>query len=331
MGELRRVIGQNHITDHFRNAIRMDKISHAYIINGEADSGKRDLALRFAMALQCDNGNGEPCMECRSCRQALSGNQPDIKWITYEKSGIGVDEIREQINNDIVIKPYSSRRKIYIVPDSQKMTVQAQNALLKTIEEPPAYAVIILLTTNADIFLQTILSRCVVLNIRSVKEDTIKNYLQTDYGINDYDARVAAAFSGGNPGKAVKLATSDEFNELRDEVVFSITSVVNGNMADITAAIKRASDYKNDIEEYVSILRIWFRDVLVYKACKNEQMLIFQNEQVNIMDMNKMYRYSDINMILKAIDEAGNRFKSNVNFDATLEVLFLAIKERIRK
>lgn len=331
MGELRRVIGQNHITDHFRNAIRMDKISHAYIINGEAYSGKRDLALRFAMALQCDNGNGEPCVECRSCRQALSGNQPDIKWITYEKSGIGVDEIREQINNDIIIKPYSSRRKIYIVPDAQKMTVQAQNALLKTIEEPPAYAVIILLTTNADIFLQTILSRCVVLNIRSVKEDTIKNYLQADYGINDYDARVAATFSGGNPGKAVKLATSDEFNELKDEVVFSITSVVNGNMADIAAAIKRASDYKNSIEEYVSILRIWFRDVLVYKACKNEQMLIFQNEQVNIMDMNKMYRYSDINMILKAIDEAGNRFRSNVNFDATLEVLLLTIKERIRK
>lgn len=331
MGELRRVIGQNHITDHFKNAIKMDKISHAYILNGEADSGKRDLALRFAMALQCEKNDGEPCMKCRSCRQALSGNQPDIKWITYEKSGIGVDEIREQVNNDIVIKPYSSRRKIYIVPDSEKMTVQAQNALLKTIEEPPAYAVIILLTTNADMFLQTILSRCVILNIRSVKEDIIRNYLRTDFGINDYDASVAAAFSGGNPGKAVKLATSEDFNALRDEVVLSITSIVNGSMADVTAAIKRASDYKSDIEEYISILRIWFRDILVYKSCKKQDMLVFQSEQVNIMEMCKSYKYSDINVILRAIEEAANRLKSNVNFDATLEVLFLTIKERIRK
>lgn len=330
MGELQRVIGQNHITDHFRNAIKMDKISHAYIINGEADSGKKNLALRFAMALQCEKNTGEPCMECRSCRQALSGNQPDIKWITHEKTVIGVDEIREQINNDIVIKPYSSRRKIYIVPDAEKMTVQAQNALLKTIEEPPLYAVIILLTTNADMFLQTILSRCVLLNIRSVKEDIIKNYLQTDYGINDYDARVSAAFSGGNPGKAVKLATSEEFNELRDEVVLSVTSIVNGNMADVAAAIKRASDYKKDIEEYINILRIWFRDILVYKSCKDEQMLIFQSEQMNIMEMNQRYRYSDIDVILKAIDEATGRFKSNVNFEATLEVLFLVIKGSVR-
>lgn len=331
MAELNRVIGQNHISDHFRNAIKMDKISHAYIINGEADSGKRDLALKFAMALQCERNDGDACMECRSCRQALSDNQPDIKWITYEKSGIGVDEIREQINNDIIIKPYSSRRKIYIVPDSEKMTVQAQNALLKTIEEPPAYAVIILLTTNADSFLQTILSRCVLLNIRSVKEEIIKNYLQTDFGINDYDARVAAAFAEGNPGKAVKLATSEDFNQLRDEVVLAITSIISGNMADVTGAIKRAADYKSDIDEYLNLVRIWFRDVLIYKSCQDENMIIFQSEYVNITQMSKNCEYDDINVVLKATDEAQSRLKSNVNFDATLEVLFLTIKERIKK
>lgn len=331
MAELKRVIGQNHITDHFRNAIRMDKISHAYIINGEKDSGKRDLALRFAMALQCEKGDGEPCMECRSCRQALSANQPDIKWITYEKSGIGVDEIREQMNHDIMIKPYSSRRKVYIVPDAETMTVQAQNALLKTIEEPPSYAVIILLTTNADSFLQTILSRCVLLNVRSVREETIQKYLQTDFGIHDYDARVAAAFAEGNPGKAVKLATSEDFNQLRDEVVLSITSIISGSMADVTAAIKRAVDYKKDIEEYLNLIRIWFRDVLVYKSCQNETMIIFQSEYLHVVEMSRMCRYEDMDIIFHAISEAQSRIKSNVNFEATLEVLFLTIKERMKK
>lgn len=331
MAELKRVIGQDHITNHFRNAIIMDKISHAYIINGESDSGKKDLANRFAMALQCESGSGEPCQKCRSCSLVSSDNHPDIKWITYEKTGIGVDEVREQINNDIVIKPYSSKRKIYIVPDAEKMNVAAQNALLKTIEEPPAYAVIILLTTNADNFLPTILSRCVQLNIKSVKEDVIKNYLQTDFGISDYNARVAAAFAEGNPGKAVKLATSEDFNCLRDEVVNTITSIVNGNMADVTAAIKRAGDYKSNIEEYLNLCRIWFRDVLIYKSCKSQERLIFQSEYVNIKGMCEVYRFQDINTILIALDETQSRIRANVNFDAALEILFLVIKERIKK
>ena len=140
--ESERILGQNHILRHFENAIRMGKISHAYIINGEEGSGKMNLAIHFAKALQCERNNsnkainedgeritvpGTACGQCKSCKQTDSKNQPDIKYITYEKSGIGVDEIREQINDDIDIKPYSSPYKIYIVPESEKMTVQAQN------------------------------------------------------------------------------------------------------------------------------------------------------------------------------------------------------------
>lgn len=331
MSELNSVIGQQHIEQHFKNAIIKDKISHAYIINGEAESGKRKLALKFAMALQCEKNTGEACMECKSCRQAMSNNQPDIKWVTYEKTGIGVDEIREQVNNDIVIKPYSSRRKIYIIPDAEKMTVQAQNALLKTIEEPPAYAVIILLTANADILLTTILSRCVLLNIRPVKEEIIISYLQANYGISDYDARIAGAFSEGNPGKAVKLATSEEFKELENEVITAIDNIVSGSMADISLAIKRAADYKKEIDEYLNLIRIWFRDILIYKSCKDDERVIFQSEIIKIKEISENCSYEDADVIIKAIQDAQNRMKANVNFDATLEVLFLVIKERIGK
>jgi len=330
MANLNKVIGQNHIMDHFVNAIKMDKISHAYIINGEELSGKKDLALSFAMALQCQEPpTGGACMGCRSCKQAMSGNHPDIKWITYEKTGIGVDEIREQINNDIDIKPYSSRRKIYIVPDAEKMTVQAQNALLKTIEEPPSYAVIILLTTNADMFLQTILSRCVVLNIRAVKEEIIKNYLQAEFGISKYEAGIATAFSEGNPGKAVKLATSEEFALLCNNVVSTIDSIIAGSMTDIANAIKTASEHKDDINQYLALIRVWFRDVLLYKSTENKDKLIFQNEISTIVHMSQMWDYDGINAILKALDNVESRLKYNVNFEATMEVLFLGIKEHV--
>ena len=214
------IIGHEQIIGHLKNAIALDKVSHAYIFNGPKLSGKMMLAEAFAMALQCEGEGTRPCLLCRSCKQAVDHNQPDIIYVSHEKPNtIGVDDIRTQINNDIVIKPYSSRYKVYIVDEAEKMNQQAQNALLKTIEEPPAYAVILLLTTNADSFLPTILSRCITLNLKVVKEDVIKSYLMKTYHIPDYQADVCAAFSQGNVGKAIQLASSEEFGELKASVL----------------------------------------------------------------------------------------------------------------
>ena len=153
------IIGHEKIKEHLQNAIRMDKVSHAYIFNGPDKSGKMMLAERFAMALQCEEKKPTPCGECHSCKQALHHNQPDIIYVRHEKPNvISVDDIRTQLNHDIVVKPYAGPYKIYIIDEAEKLNPQAQNALLKTIEEPPAYAVIMLLTTNADLFLPTILS-----------------------------------------------------------------------------------------------------------------------------------------------------------------------------
>lgn len=331
--ETGRVLGQNHIQKHFKNAIKMGKISHAYIINGEAGSGKMQLAVQFAKALQCEDNSstGEACGHCKSCKQTDSKNQPDIKYITYDKSGIGVDVIREQINDDIDIKPYSSKYKIYIVPDSEKMTVQAQNALLKTIEESPEYAIIMLLTTNADTFLQTILSRCVLLNIRPVREDVIKNHLTSEYGVGAYEASVASAFSGGNPGKAAMFATSEDYKELKQKVIGTLVSLKNGGMDIIASQVKDAIGFKKQITEYFSLMRIWFRDILIYKALNNNENLFFQDEYLAIQEMSKSCSYYDINVILQSIDETEKRIESNVNFDSSIEILLLTIKERMQK
>lgn len=176
MSGFKDVVGHKDIIQYIQNAVEQDKVSHAYILNGAKGSGKKMLAKLFAMTLQCENSQSEPCGECRSCRQADSGNQPDIITIQHEKPGsISVDDIREQLNGDIMIKPYSNRYKIYIIPEADLLTVQAQNALLKTIEEPPEYAIIFLLTENADSLLPTIRSRCVMLKLRNIKDTLIKS------------------------------------------------------------------------------------------------------------------------------------------------------------
>ena len=133
------ILGNEQIIEHLQNAIRMGKVSHAYILNAPESSGKRLIAEAFAATLQCEEKGTEPCGMCHSCKQAVSHNHPDIIYVRHEKPNtISVDDIRVQINQDIAVKPYSSPYKIYIVDEAEKMNVQAQNALLKTIEEPPA-------------------------------------------------------------------------------------------------------------------------------------------------------------------------------------------------
>ena len=347
-----KVTGQNHIKTHFENAIKMDKISHAYIINGEEGSGKMSLALEFAKALQCDDNNieedenlqfdfgidsskdkkptGVACGQCKSCHQIESGNHPDVKIVSYEKAGIGVDEIREQLNEDILIKPYTNRYKVYIIPDSQSMTVQAQNALLKTIEEPPEYGIIIMLTTNADSFLQTILSRCVLLNIRPTSESLIKSRLMSEYGVGEYQARVAIAFANGNVGKAIKFATSEDFTLMKNHVVATMESLETCGMDRIAQVAKEVAAYKKQINEFFCLMRMWFRDVLMYKSTVDIDGLIFQDDYKAVANMAKTVEFSKIDEILKAMDRAEERIRSNVNTEMTIESLLLAIKERIR-
>ncbi|MBR3807066.1 MAG: DNA polymerase III subunit delta, partial [Lachnospiraceae bacterium] len=169
MAGFKDIIGQEHIKEHLQNAIKLNKTSHAYIIEGERYAGKEFIARIFAATLQCEKGETEPCMECHSCKQAMSQNHPDIIKVMHEKpNSIGVDDIRIQVANDVAIKPYSGPKKIYIINEGEKMTVAAQNALLKTLEEPPAYTVIFILTTNVETLLPTIVSRCVVLSMKPV-------------------------------------------------------------------------------------------------------------------------------------------------------------------
>lgn len=322
------IIGHEQIIRHLKNAITHDMVSHAYILNGPEYSGKRMLAEAFAAALQCEGEGERPCMECRSCRQAEDHNQPDIIYVRHEKPNtIGVDDIRAQINNDIAIRPYSSRYKVYIVDEAEKMNQQAQNALLKTIEEPPAYAVILLLTTNADSFLQTILSRCITLNLKAVKEDVIREYLMKRYQIPDYQADVCAAFSQGNVGKAVQLASSEDFGELKASVLQLVKRLEDIDLYEFGAAIKQIGEYKLQINDYFDLIMIWFRDVLYMKATNDVNGLIFKDEVYNIKRQAAKRSYQGIETILKALETAKVRLNANVNFELTLELLLLTIKE----
>lgn len=322
------IIGQEQIREHLQNAIATKKVSHAYIINGERFSGKEFIAGIFAMALQCEKQGTDPCMECHSCKQAVTGNQPDIIRVSHEKpNSIGVDDVRTQINADVAIKPYSSPYKIYIVNEAEKMTPQAQNALLKTLEEPPEYAVILLLTTNLNSLLPTIQSRCVVLNMKPVADSLIRDYLMKEIQVPDYKAQVCTAFARGNVGKAKLLATSEEFDQIREEAITLLKYIQDMDLYEVMAAIKKISDYKLDVNDYLDIMTIWYRDVLLFKATNDANHLVFRDEVQNIRRRADKSTYEGIELIIEALQTARNRLAANVNFELTMELLLLTIKE----
>lgn len=364
MAGFRDIIGHEQIITHLKNAISMDKVSHAYILDGPDHSGKRMLAEAFAMALQCETvqqvvsgeeepeqetlfglpgGSGsavseaarerarfqEPCMECRSCKQAAGRNQPDIIYVTHEKTMLSVDDVRRQINQDIAIRPYSSKYKVYIVDEAEKMNVQAQNALLKTIEEPPGYAVLLLLTTNADGFLPTIRSRCVTLHLKAVEDRKIREFLMHHCQIPDYQADLCVAFAQGNVGQAMLLASSEEFNELKNYAVQLIRRLPDIPVYDLLQELKPLNDYKEKIQVFFDLLLLLFRDVLLYKAAGEESSLIFREQSFVIRQMAERGAFPGLNRILESIETAGRRIRANVNFELTLELLLLDIKENI--
>ncbi len=321
------VIGQEKITGHLQNAIRMGKVSHAYIIQGEAGSGKKMLADIFATALQCEEGGIEPCGHCQSCKQAASGNHPDIRRITHEKATIGVDDIRLQLNNEIMVKPYSRPYKVYIIDEAEKMTEQAQNAMLKTIEEPPEYAVILLLTVNAKLLLPTILSRCILLNMRPVARTQITKLLTEHHGIAGYMADIAADFADGIPGKAINYARSTEFVEQKEDVLRVLRRLDQTTAEELYKKVKEWSGRKQEIPDLLSLMNLWFRDVLVVKSTKGAGRPVFREEERELSRQAENYSYAELESCLKAIEETRDRLTANVNTEVSLEMLLYTFRK----
>ena len=329
MANFKDIIGQESIKKHLQTAIKTGNLSHAYIINGEYGSGRQTIASALAKTIQCQSktDDTDACGVCTSCKQAESHNHPDIKYITHDKTSISVNDIREQLNNDISIKPYSSEYKIYIIPDANKMTEQAQNALLKTIEEPPVYAIIILLTENCDSLLPTIRSRCVTLTMNPVEKDKICTYLENKFQLEPEQAQIAANYCQGNIGKAIRFASSSDFIEMKNQVLKLLKNLDSMDIASIIDTIKEFSTHKNDINDYLDLLLLWYRDVLMFKVTKDANLLLYSDEYSAISEQATKRDYENIENIIAAIDKAKVRLKANVNFDVTIELMILAMKD----
>lgn len=321
------ICGYESVKEHMKNAIREKRPAHAYIISGPRYSGKKTLTQTFAAALLCEKGGESPCMECISCKQVVSGNHPDlINVIPTKTIAISINDIREQLIDTISIAPYKSNYKIYIIDEAETMHVEAQNSLLKTLEEPPEYAVIILTAASKQKLIPTVLSRCVNLDLRPLDEKQIIDYLMKKKQAVDYQARMAAAISGGNLGKAIKLVGDPEFMELQNSVLDLLVRVKDCEPAELMEMAKKISDNKQNLEDLFDIMLLWYSDVLLYKATADANSVRFTERVHDLRRASEQLNYDVVQNIIETIEKSKQRIAANVDTEIVLELLLFAMK-----
>ncbi len=319
------IVGQGQVLEKLRRDLEGNQIIHAYLFEGEKGLGKKSIALKLASALVCPNNGQRPCGKCNSCIKAGSGNHPDIKII--ENDGIiSIDEIRGLIN-EMQLKPYESKRKVCIICDADKMNMQSQNALLKTLEEPPSYSTLILLTVNRNSLFPTIVSRCQVIKLRPADLKTIEHYLVKNKGVEKEQAHMLAVFSRGVVGRAVELLDNPDFYYRREEVIKICNRLLTSDFLGILEQIKFFEEQSLHIEEILDLMIGWYRDLFIYNETKNMKFITNIDREENIDLQAAKMDITKIRDIIFIIERAKNNLKSNVQFHLNIEVMLLNIQE----
>lgn len=306
------IIGQDFAKKYLRNSIKNDKINHAYMFEGIDGIGKKTLTKELAKIL-LDMENVE--------------NSPDYINIFPDGNSIKISQIRK-LQTDIIVRPHKDY-KIYIINYAEKMTIEAQNALLKTLEDPPEYAIIILITNNKESLLDTIKSRCEIIKFLPIGTRDLENYLVKN-GLDGSRAKLLSIFSRGSISKALELAKSSDFNIMRDDIQDYIQTIFDKKIVDILEIPSYMEKYKKEVISLLDILISYFRDIMMLKENVDKCMIINSDKFVFIQNMNKRVTYSQVSKILDIIEDTKMKIRSNCNFNISIQVMALNIYEVIK-
>ena len=317
--------GNTPLVEQLRRSAASGRSSHAYLFLGGAGAGKRLIANTFAKALQCE-GEKRPCDSCKSCHAFNHGNHPDVIYFQPLKNGktYTIEDVREQLLETVDLKPFQYEKKIYIIEKADTLNIQSQNALLKTLEEPPAHAVFLLLAERAEAFLPTILSRVVVMKIRPLSAETIADYLMQAGHLAE-ESHILSAYAQGRIGQALELVEDEGFREMRQDILGKLEALPSMSEGDAYLLAKDFEVYKNDLR-FLDIMELWYRDLLTAKSLREEGYLIQRDKKDAIFRAAK----EPAALLAKkaaAVRTARMRLAQNTNFRLTVEVMLMDLKE----
>ena len=317
--------GNTPLVEQLRRSAASGRSSHAYLFLGGAGAGKRLIANTFAKALQCE-GEKRPCDSCKSCHAFNHGNHPDVIYFQPLKNGktYTIEDVREQLLETVDLKPFQYEKKIYIIEKADTLNIQSQNALLKTLEEPPAHAVFLLLAERAEAFLPTILSRVVVMKIRPLSAETIADYLMQAGHLAE-ESHILSAYAQGRIGQALELVEDEGFREMRQDILGKLEVLPSMSEGDAYLLAKDLEGYKNDLR-FLDIMELWYRDLLTAKSLREEGYLI-QREKKDAIFRAATEPAALLAKKAAAVRTARMRLAQNANFRLTMEVMLMDLKE----
>lgn len=290
------ILGNDKIKKELKQAIDSNKISHSYLFIGTDGIGKKQIAKELSKAILCLKNNGND--NCKSCLEFDSSNNPDFKLIEPDGTSIKIEQIR-QLQRKLLEAPIISKKKVYLIDDADLMTTEAQNCLLKTIEEPPEFVNIILIGSKEERFLNTIKSRCTILKFNSLSDEEIKQYLKEKYEISDFSDNMLQ-IAQGSIGKA------ENIKEKRDlyNAIFKI--VDNLNKTDLIEILKQAD--------------------IIYKSQDEKNEIL---DGINVMLFNKSKEDIRFLNCIQIVEETKRRINFNGNYNMCIDNMLFKIWEEM--
>ena len=306
------IIGQDFAKKYLTNSINKNKINHAYMFEGIDGIGKKKFSQELSKILLESNH---------------IDNDPDYINIYPDGNSIKIAQIRN-LQTDIIVKPHK-KYKIYIINQAESMTIEAQNALLKTLEEPPEYAIMILITNNKEALLDTIKSRCEIIKFLPISILDLNSYL-INQGIDKNRAQLLSTFARGSISKALELSDSADFVIMRDDIQTYIEIMLDKDIIDILEIPTSIEKYKKDIISVLDIMINYFRDMMLIKEKVDKTMIINIDKLTFLQNMSKKITYSQVSKIIDIIEDIKKKIRSNCNFNISIQVMALNIYEVIK-
>ncbi len=305
-------IGHKKIIDGFKKRAESNTLSHAHLIVGANGIGKSKIADIFSSLILN--------------KELFKANVDSIEY-RPKKASIGVDDVREIIE-EVNKKPYEGDKKVITIFSGEKLTIQAQNALLKTIEEPPKGVFIIILTTSIEIILETIKSRCQIYKLTPLSNEEIQSYILKKYGnIDTIDFSPALSYAGGIPGRLEKFIDDEELQEARKVVLELIREINDKNVESILKYEKKLLKYKDEKEELLGIIEGFIRDIIVYKEVSDKKFIINSDKRKEIEELVNLMSYKKLNSMIDAVKELRKNLESNSNFSINLNIMLMSFLE----
>ncbi len=322
------IIGQERALTLLRQALATGRVSHAYLFRGPEGVGKRTTALAVAAALNCPEATeGEACGLCLSCGKVSRALHPDVHTLAPQGAAFKIEQIRE-LTEEVSRSPYEGRRKVFILEGAERMTEQAQNALLKTLEEPTATTHLILISSQPAALLPTVLSRCQEVVFGPVPTEALGEYLERQRGMDQARAALVAALAEGSVGRALTM-DPEALRDRRDRIVQETWEALRGGPLGILRQAEAWAKNRNDLPDSLTLLWSWFRDLLVVKISGRETLTVHRDRAAEIREMGKAFPAHALSSACDVVGETLDALAHYANTRLCLEAMFFRMAEAL--